>query len=100
MTTTTTTTATITTKNLKENKRIIAKLVDYKSGPSGNIGLSRNLAIALNIENQIRNIISLKPAIKIYPRDQQRSLFILILYIQRKEITISSNKRRINWHNS
>lgn len=81
-------------KNLKENKRIIAKLVDYKSGPSGNIGLSHNLAIALNIENQIGNIISLKPAIKNLPkRPTTFTIHPYIIHTKKKEITISSNKK-------
>ena len=81
-------------KNLKENKRIIAKLVDYKFGPSGNIGLSHNLSIALNIENQIGNIISLKPAIKNLPkRPTTFTIHPYIIHSKKKEITISNNKK-------
>ena len=88
-------------KNLKENKRIIAKLVDYKSGPSGNIGLSRNLAIALNIENQIGNIISLKPAIKNLPkRPTTFTIHPYIIHTKKKKSLLAVIKRRINWHNS
>lgn len=48
--------------SLKENKRIIAKLVSYPQTPQNSIGLSRNLAVALNVEDQIGSIIALKPA--------------------------------------
>ena len=48
--------------SLKENKRIIAKLVSYPQTPQNSIGLSRNLAVTLNVEDQIGSIIALKPA--------------------------------------
>ncbi|KAK6458461.1 AAA ATPase, peroxisomal biogenesis [Scheffersomyces xylosifermentans] len=53
---------------LKENKRIIAKLVDYPTGPANTVALSTKLAVALNVELQIGNIIAIKPAIKTLPR--------------------------------
>lgn len=48
---------------LTESKRIVARLVNFP-GTSINIGLSRKLAVALSIEDQIGTIVELKPAIK------------------------------------
>ncbi|KAI3406446.2 PEX1 [Candida oxycetoniae] len=72
-------------KDVKENRRIIAELVDYKGG-SGNIGLSQDLAIALNIQGQIGNIIALRPAIK--SLSKRPSTFVIHPY------TIHSNKKK------
>lgn len=48
--------------SLKESKRVIARLVSYPHTPQNSVGLSRNLAVALNVEDQIGSIIALKPA--------------------------------------
>lgn len=47
---------------LKESKRIVAKLVSYSRTPKNSVGLSRNLAVALNVEDQLGLIIALRPA--------------------------------------
>ncbi|KAG5417957.1 PEX1 [Candida metapsilosis] len=72
-------------KDVKENKRIIAELVNYK-GTSNNIGLSKSLAIALNAYGQTGNIVVLKPAVKELPK--RPSTFTIHPYI------INSNKKK------
>ncbi|RLV92467.1 Peroxisome biosynthesis protein PAS1 [Spathaspora sp. JA1] len=54
--------------DIKENKRIVARLIDYQSSLKENIGLSSKLALALNISGQIGNIIVLKPAVRNLPK--------------------------------
>lgn len=49
---------------IKENKKIIAKLINYSNSGLNTVGLSKNLSIALNVENEIGFIVGLKPAIK------------------------------------
>ncbi|KAL6451401.1 PEX1 Peroxisome biosynthesis protein PAS1 [Candida maltosa Xu316] len=77
-------------KDLKENKRIVAKIVDYKHGNGDNIGLSKKLSIALNIEHQIGNIINLKPAVKNLPkRPTTFTIYPYIIHTKKKEVTIN-----------
>lgn len=71
--------------DIKENKRIIAELVNYK-GISNNIGLSKSLAIALNAYDQTGNIVVLKPAVKELPK--RPTTFIIHPYV------INSNKKK------
>lgn len=52
-----------TIDSLKENKRVIAKLVDYSKNTPGMVGLSHKLAIALGVENNVGDIIILKPSV-------------------------------------
>ncbi|KAG7664567.1 PEX1 [[Candida] subhashii] len=81
--------------DLKENKRIIAKLLDFKDGIADNIGVSQSLAIALHIENQVGNIIVLKPAIKNLPR--RPTTFTIHPYItqsKRKDQQINLNNKQ------
>ncbi|EGW30105.1 uncharacterized protein SPAPADRAFT_144695 [Spathaspora passalidarum NRRL Y-27907] len=54
--------------DIKENKRIVARLIDCQDSPKGNIALSSKLAHALNVSGQIGNIIVLKPAVKSLPK--------------------------------
>ncbi|CAH2350415.1 peroxisomal ATPase Pex1p [[Candida] railenensis] len=49
--------------SIKENVRIIAKLVNYSKSPPNTVGLSPKLAIALGCENEVGNVITLQPAI-------------------------------------
>lgn len=49
---------------LKENKRVIAKLVNCPRCPSNTVGLSTKLAIALNVESQVGSIVVLNPSVK------------------------------------
>ncbi|CAK9442162.1 uncharacterized protein LODBEIA_P59050 [Lodderomyces beijingensis] len=72
-------------KDVKENRRIVAKLVDFK-GQSDNIGLSKRLAVALNVDGQTGNIISLKPAVK--NLSKRPASFVIHPYI------INSNKKK------
>lgn len=51
------------TQPLKENKRIIAKLVNFPSSPTNTVGLSQKLAIALGCELQLGNIVVLQPTV-------------------------------------
>ncbi|KAI5956028.1 PEX1 [Candida theae] len=71
--------------DVKENKRIVAELVDY-DGVSNNVGLSRNLAIALNAFEQTGNIVVLKPAVSELLK--RPTTFIIQPY------TITSNKKK------
>lgn len=83
-------------KDLKENKRIVARVVDYKNGLSENIGLSRDLSVALNIENQIGNIISLKPAIRNLPkRPTTFTVHPYIIHTKKKEVTINKKDNKV-----
>ncbi|KAI5950180.1 PEX1 [Candida jiufengensis] len=72
--------------DIKENKRIIAKLVNYKKSSNNNIGLSKDLSIALNVFGQTGNIVVLKPAIKSSPK--RPTTFVICPYI------INSNKKK------
>ncbi|CAI5760357.1 unnamed protein product [Candida verbasci] len=78
---------------LKENKKIIAKIVDYKT--VDNIGISSRLAIALGIENQIGNIIVLKPAIKnLSKRPTTLTIYPYITQTKKsKEINTTKNNK-------
>jgi peroxin-1 len=49
---------------VKENKRIVAKLVNFPGAGFNTVGLSEKLSIALNVEQEIGFITVLKPAIK------------------------------------
>lgn len=76
---------------LAENKRIVAKLVNYRQSPSGTVGLSRKLAVALSIESQLGNIVTLKPAVP--ATSKHPSSFVIHPYtIQTKK----SNQVNIN----
>lgn len=77
---------TLTIENdIKENKRIVAELVNH-NGVSNTIGLSKNLAIALNTYDQTGNIVVLKPAVKELPK--RPTTFIIHPYL------INSNKKK------
>lgn len=83
-------------KDLKENKRIIARVEDFKHGLSENIGISRDLSVALNIENQIGNIVSLKPAIRNLPkRPTTFTIHPYIIHTKKKEHTINKKDNKI-----
>ena len=77
------------------NKRVIARLVDFPSSPANNVGLSTKLAIALNIEGQIGNIIAIKPAVKNLPK--RPTTFIVHPYITQTkksgEISINTTEK-------
>lgn len=81
--------------SLRENKRVIARLVDFPSSPANNVGLSTKLAIALNIEGQIGNIIAIKPAVKNLPK--RPTTFIVHPYITQTkksgEISINTTEK-------
>lgn len=49
---------------LDENKRIIARLVNYTNSLPNHVGVSRKLAIALSIESTMGSILAIKPAVK------------------------------------
>ncbi|KAK6465938.1 AAA ATPase, peroxisomal biogenesis [Scheffersomyces coipomensis] len=83
-------------QSYKENKRIIAKLINYPDSPPNSIGLSCKLAIALNVELQVGNIVVLKPAIKNLPK-RPSSLIIHPYIIQSKrvnQININSSEKK------
>ncbi|RCK65503.1 Peroxisome biosynthesis protein PAS1 [Candida viswanathii] len=74
-------------KDLKENKRIVAKV---------NIGISRDLSVSLNIENQIGNMISLKPAVRNLPkRPTTFTIHPYIIHTKKKEVTINKKDNKV-----
>ncbi|KAI5960775.1 PEX1 [Candida pseudojiufengensis] len=85
-----------TENDVKENKRIIAKLVSHDSS-SNNIGLSKDLSIALNVFNQTGNIVVLKPAIKNLPK--RPTTIVIYPYVtnsnKKKEINQTKNNKLI-----
>lgn len=80
--------------DIKENRRVIAQLVDYKEG-HGNVGLSFDLATALGVRGQIGNIIALKPAIK--NLSKRPSSFVVHPYVihtnKKKEINLTKTSK-------
>ncbi|ODV82077.1 AAA-domain-containing protein [Suhomyces tanzawaensis NRRL Y-17324] len=64
---------------VKENKRIVARLVNAPEAPANTVGLSSKLAIALNVESEVGSIIALNPAVKSVPK--RPSAFIIHPYI-------------------
>lgn len=83
---------------LKENKRIIAKLVNYTDCPPNTIGLSPKLAISLNAEFQVGLMALLKPAVKNIVK-RPPSLIIHPYIIQTKktnQININSTTKKEN----
>lgn len=74
---------------LKENKRIIARVVDY-AAPTNTVGLSRKLAVALNVENVTGFITVIKPAVKHLAK--KPATFVVHPYIvQTKKASVSVN---------
>ncbi|KAK6201608.1 AAA ATPase, peroxisomal biogenesis [Scheffersomyces amazonensis] len=80
----------------KENKRIIAKLINYPDSPANTIGLSSKLAIALNVELQVGNIVVVKPAVK--NLSKRPSTFIIHPYIiqtkRNTQINLNSSEKK------
>lgn len=81
---------------LKENKRVIAKLVNYSKCPLNTVGLSNKLAIALNVEYQVGSIVVLNPSVKNVAK--RPSSFVIHPYVlQTKkvdQINLNSNERK------
>lgn len=81
---------------IKENKKIVAKLINYPKSGINTVGLSENLAIALNVENQTGYIAVLKPAV---PSITKRPLtFTVFPYLtQTKKIqNINSSDKKVS----
>lgn len=81
--------------SLKENKRIIAKLVSYPQTPQNSIGLSRSLAVALNVEDQIGSIVALRPAAS--PLQKRPAAVVLHPYITQTKlgsINLNSSEKK------
>lgn len=80
-------------KEIKETKRVIARLVNHPC-PSKTVGLSRNLAIALKVENMIGSVVTLKPAIKNSKRPVALTIHPYITQTRGKQITINSAEKK------
>lgn len=83
---------------LEENKRIIARLVNFPNGPSNHVGLSRKLAVALSIESDVGSVIAIRPAIK--PSSKIPSTFTIYPYITQTkkttQVNINSSEKKEN----
>lgn len=81
---------------LRENKRVIAKLVNFPKSPTNTIGLSPKLAIALNAELQVGVIAVLNPAVKNAPK--KPSSFVIHPYVvqtkRSDQINLNSNEKK------
>lgn len=71
---------------LKENKRVIARLVSYTRCPPNTIGLSPKLAVALNVEQKVGFMAVLKPAVKSVLK-RPSTLIVHPYIIQTKKVT-------------
>lgn len=83
-------------ESLKENKRVIAKLVNYSKSNPSMVGLSQKLAIALGVENSVGDIIILKPAVS--PTSKLPSSFVVHPYtLQNKksdQVNLNASERK------
>lgn len=83
---------------LKENKRIVARLVNCLNAPANTVGLSYKLAVALNVESQVGSKVVLKPAIKNVLK--RPSTLIVHPYITQTkkttQITVNSSEKKEN----
>lgn len=74
------------TVQLKENKRFIARLVNYSGCPPNTVGLSPKLAVALNVEHKVGFMAVLKPAVKSVLK-RPSTLIIHPYIVQTKKVT-------------
>ncbi|EGV60686.1 Peroxisome biosynthesis protein pex1 [Yamadazyma tenuis] len=76
---------------LEENKRVVARLVNYPKSPANHVGVSRKLAVALSVESNLGSILVLKPSIK--QTQKLPSTFTIYPYITQSK---KSNQVNIN----